>query len=254
MSQDHNNKQKDEQPSAPAAVAEVEELDIEEFSKVHGGKPPKAKRYRIRVDREKFTVEVPEMTGRQILELAKKLPPENWLLNQKMKGGQVRAIGLNEVVDFTLPGVERFMTLPKDQTEGEGGSRRQFRLPETDVEGLDAAGFNWETIGTNGHGWLLVHSYVLPGGYNIGAASVALSIPGGYPTTPLDMVYFSPILSRKDGKGIRATQAMVNIDGRKWQRWSRHYNPAHPWIPGEYNVLTHLTLVRHWLEREFQRN
>ena len=78
---------------------------------MHGGKPPKAKRYIIRIDREKYTVNVPNMTGRQILELAKKLPPENWLLNQKLKGGRVVAIGLNDVVDFTAPGVERFITL-----------------------------------------------------------------------------------------------------------------------------------------------
>lgn len=253
MSEDHKNKEKNEQPPAQVEVAEVEELDIEEFSKVHGGKPPKAKRYRIRIDREKYTVEVPEMTGRQLLELAKKLPPENWLLNQKLKGGHVKPVGLTEVVDFRTPGIERFMTLPKDQSEGQGTLRRQFQLPEGDVEGLEAAGFQWETIGAGG-GWLLVHEYGLPTGYNVPAASVAVQIPGGYPTTPLDMVFFSPVLGRLDGRPIPATQAMVQIDGANWQRWSRHYSPAHPWIPGEYNVITHLALVRHWLEREFQRN
>lgn len=253
MSDDHKNKEKNEQSETQVEAAEVDELDIEEFSKMHGGKPPKARRYRIRVDREKYTVEVPEMTGRQILELAKKLPPENWLLNQKLKGGHVKAIGLTEVVDFRTPGIERFMTLPKDQNEGLSTPRRQFQLPEADVEGLDAAGFQWETIGAGG-GWLLVHGYDLPGGYNVNAASVAVQIPGGYPTTPLDMVFFSPVLSRQDGRPIPATQAIVQIDGTNWQRWSRHYSPVHPWIPGEYNVITHLALARHWLERELQRN
>jgi hypothetical protein len=252
MSQDHKNEGKVEQLPAQADAAEVEELDIEEFSKVHGGKPPKAKRYRIRIDREKYTVEVPEMTGRQILELAKKLPPENWLLNQKLKGGHVKPIGLTDIVDFRTPGIERFMTLPKDQNEGLGTPRRQFRLPEGDVEGLEAAGFQWETIGAGG--WLLVHGYELPVGYNVERASVALQIPGGYPNTPLDMVFFNPLLSRRDGRPIPATQAIVQIDGASWQRWSRHYSPTHPWIPGEYNVVTHLALVKHWLEREFTRN
>jgi hypothetical protein len=68
------------------------------------------------------------------------------------------------------------------------------------------------------------------------------------------MAFFNPSLSRRDGRGILAAQAVVQIDGTNWQRWSRHYSPAHPWIPGEYNVITHLALVRHWLEREFQRN
>jgi hypothetical protein len=250
MANDHKIEDKVEQRPAAPETAEIDELDLEEYSKVHGGKPPKARRYRIRIDREKYTVDLPEMTGRQILELAKKLPPENWLLNQKLKGGHVKAIGLNEVVDFRTPGIERFMTLPKDQSEG-GAPRRQFQLPEADVEGLEAAGLQWETIGA---GWLLVHGYGLPGGYNVDRASLALQIPGGYPTTSLDMVFFNPILSRRDGRPIPATQAIMHIDGANWQRWSRHYSPAHPWIPGEYNVITHLALVRHWLEREFSRN
>ncbi len=252
MSNDHKNADKNEQFPVRAEAAEVDELDIEEFSKMHGGKPPKAKRYRIRIDREKYTVEVPEMTGRQILELAKKLPPENWLLNQKLRGGHVKPIGLTDVVDFRTPGIERFMTLPKDQSEGLGTLRRQFQLPEGDVEGLQAAGFQWETIRAGG--WLLVHEYEMPGGYNVDRASVAVQIPGGYPTTPLDMVFFSPVLSRRDGRPIPATQAIVQIDGGNWQRWSRHYSPTHLWIPGEYNVITHLALVKHWLEREFTRN
>ncbi len=235
-------------------VIEIEELDLEEFCKMHGGKPPKTRRYRIRIDREKYVVHVHEMTGRQILELAKKIPPENWLLNQKMKGGHVKAIGLDEIVDFRACGIERFMTLPKDQTEGMNNSRRQFQLPEADTEGLDAAGLRWETIGGNGAGWVLVHEYRLPAGYNVEQASLAIQIPGGYPTTPLDMVFINPFLSRKDGRPIPRTEAIMPIDGRQWQRWSRHYTPAHPWIPGEYNIITHLALIRTWLEREFQRN
>ena len=254
MSQDHKNQQNGNQPTELAEAAKVEELDIEEFSKMHGGKPPKARRYRIRIDREKYTVEVSEMTGQQILELAKKLPPENWLLNQKMKGGHVRAIAPSALVDFTEPGVERFMTLPKDQTEGDGSPRCQFQLPEPDVEGLAASGLSWETISANGHGWLLVHGFQLPAGYGVVVASLAVQIPGGYPTTPLDMVYFNPPLSRGDGRPIPATQATATIDGKQWQRWSRHYTAAHPWIPGEYSIITHLALVRHWLEREFQKN
>jgi hypothetical protein len=118
MSKENKNETTLEQLPGQPAAAEVDELDIEEFAKLHGGNPPEAKRYRIRIDRDKYTVEVPEMTGRQILELAKKLPPEQWILNQKLKGGHVKAIDLAAVVDFREPGIERFMTLPKDQTEG----------------------------------------------------------------------------------------------------------------------------------------
>ena len=97
---------------------EVDEvIDLEQYARA-GRKPPKAKQYRIRVDRERFVVNASEMTGRQILELAGKQPPERFRLDQKLLGGQTQKIELNQVVDFTTPGVERFMTMPLDQTEG----------------------------------------------------------------------------------------------------------------------------------------
>lgn len=96
----------------------VEDLiDLEEHA-IAGKRPPRAKRYRIRIDRERYVVEVPSMTGRQLLTLAGKTPVEQWMITQKLHGGEVKKVGLDEVVDFTAPGIERFMTLPLDQTEG----------------------------------------------------------------------------------------------------------------------------------------
>lgn len=96
----------------------IEELiDIEEYGK-ENRKPPKARKYRIRVNKEKFVVEVPEMTGAEILKLAGKVPPENYKLQQKFHGGKVKTIKLTDVVDFTEHGVERFQTFPLTETEG----------------------------------------------------------------------------------------------------------------------------------------
>jgi len=95
----------------------LEEVEIEVYGKKNV-RTPKAKRYVIRIDKVKYTVEVPSMTGRQLLVLAGKTPPEKYSISQKLHGGQVKPIGLDEPVDFTEPGVERFMTLPLDQTEG----------------------------------------------------------------------------------------------------------------------------------------
>lgn len=96
----------------------VEELvDIEEYGK-QNKKPPKAKKYRIRVNKDRFVVEVPNMTGAQILTLAGKTPPESYKLQQKFHGGTVKTIKLTDVVDFTEPGVERFQTFPLTETEG----------------------------------------------------------------------------------------------------------------------------------------
>ena len=92
-------------------------IDLEEFAKA-GKIVPKNKKYQIRIDRQKYKVDAECMTGRELLELANKLPIERFQLNQKLKGGQVEKIGYDETVCFTKPGVERFMTLPLDQREG----------------------------------------------------------------------------------------------------------------------------------------
>jgi hypothetical protein len=91
-------------------------IDLEEWAKA-GKKPKKAKRYRIRIDKEYKTVEVHSMTGRQILALVGKTP-ETYLLSQKLKGGIVEPIKAEQVVEFHLHHIERFQTLALDPTEG----------------------------------------------------------------------------------------------------------------------------------------
>lgn len=102
----------------PTQAEEIlEEVEIELYVK-SGEIPPRARRYIIRVDKEKFTVSQPSMTGREILTLASKIPVERYRLDQKLRGGKTEKIELDEVVDFTKPGVERFMTLAKDLIDG----------------------------------------------------------------------------------------------------------------------------------------
>ena len=89
--------------------------------------------YKVQVDKGFFETRVSHPTGRELLELAGKKPAENYAIYLKVKGGQPRRIGPNEKIDIGEPGVERFVTLPLDQTEGFDG-RRQFHLPLEDVE------------------------------------------------------------------------------------------------------------------------
>jgi hypothetical protein len=63
---------------APDVAEEIhEEVEIEVYGK-QNVRPPKAKRYVIRIDKVKYTVHVTHMTGRQLLELAGKTPPEKY--------------------------------------------------------------------------------------------------------------------------------------------------------------------------------
>ncbi len=111
---------KENEGGGPAAAIEaelLEEIEIEEHGK-KGHRPPRAKRYIIRIDKTKYTVHVHRMTGRQLLELAGKLPPEQFTISMKLHGGHAEPIPLNKEVEFSAHCVERFMTLPLDQTEG----------------------------------------------------------------------------------------------------------------------------------------
>lgn len=92
-------------------------IDIEQFAR-EGRTPPRCARYRIRIDREHFVVLEPCLTGRELLTLAGKCPPERYQVFQKLCGGRLQQIGLDEKADFTRLGVERFVTLPLDQREG----------------------------------------------------------------------------------------------------------------------------------------
>jgi hypothetical protein len=134
--------------------------------------------------------------------------------------------------------------------------RRQFRLPEADEIYLDGTGRTWETVVTGHPGtieqWLIVHDYPLPYGYNVSTARAALLIIPGYPDTQIDMVFFSPALSRTDGQSIARLTPRV-VDGSQWQQWSRHRTGDNPWRPGIDDIASHFLLVDYWLARELPK-
>ncbi len=101
-------------------IAEIvnELIDVEEYAKA-GRKPPRARQYRIRIDKLYYVVEKHALTGRELLALAGKTPETNYMISEKMRSGEARKIGYDEKADLTKPGVERFMTPPLDQTDGE---------------------------------------------------------------------------------------------------------------------------------------
>lgn len=131
--------------------------------------------------------------------------------------------------------------------------RREYDLPPGDVESLDLHHPGWETIRIGSANWLLVSQFAVSPGYTVTCTTVALRIESGYPDTQIDMAYFHPALCRRDGKAIPATESNESIDGKSFQRWSRHRTAENPWRPGVDDVSTHLAQVQHWLAREFQR-
>lgn len=226
-----------------------EVIDLEEFAKA--GKPvPKEQEYKFRVDKILVTTQRERLKGSEILTLAGMTPPQNFILRQRIKG-RVVVVELNDEVDLTEPGVERFMTIPNEVTEGEAsGVRRQFDLLAEDQDYLESLGLQWETVqDPDKTRRVVIHGYPVPKGYNVDKVSVFVYLPPNYPDVQIDMAYFLPHLSRNDGKPIRAL-CNTAADGQTWQRWSRHRKVNNQWRIGEDNLGTHMALVSSWLERE----
>jgi hypothetical protein len=96
----------------------VEVIEVEEYGK-RNEKPPHAKHYRVRIDREKYLFEKRFVTGRELLEKAGKTPYNQWRILQKMHGGQMVEIGYDEKVDLGAKGLERFTTIERTVGDGE---------------------------------------------------------------------------------------------------------------------------------------
>ena len=67
------------------------------------------------------------------------------------------------------------------------------------------------------------------------------------------MVYFYPVLSLNSGKKIHAAEARMTIQGKTYQRWSRHFTPSAPWRPEEDSLETYILMIQSWLRKEVLR-
>lgn len=82
------------------------------------GEGQRPRLYKIQIDKAFFETGDATPTGRALLQLAGKAPVEQFAIYLRAQGGQPSRIELDEIVDLRKPGVERFVTLPLDQTEG----------------------------------------------------------------------------------------------------------------------------------------
>ena len=228
----------------PAADDDGDSIDLEECGK-NERKPPKGRKYRIRIDRDKHIVDSATITGAAILGLVGKSFDE-WSLNQKRHGGKREKIDAEAQVDLTCPGVERFETVRRQAQQGE---KVLCELLPEDLEYLEAnypAKWKQESEG-NGKSGLLIEDFPVPSGYTEKKSTLMLLIPSGYPGAVLDMFYFAPPLNKSDGSAINALASETHF-GRTWQRWSRHYT----WKPGDDSVVKHIEYVKHELKNEVE--
>lgn len=96
----------------------------------------KVKIYKVKIDGEKHSFNDPKVTGTQLLTKAGKHPLDEHLIFQRLKNGQFEEIRLEESVDLTQPGLERFKT---------------FRSGESYRLVVDGRRFEWGAPEITGH-------------------------------------------------------------------------------------------------------
>lgn len=191
----------------------------------------------------------PKILVREALEAAGFDVSQPWIITLKVEGQAKRPVTLDDEIDLQEPGIERLRVLKGHVNNGDGSSRRQFSLLPRDDKYLGGLGIEWHTV-IDGGRWLLLENYKLPPGYQHPNCTIAIGIPDQYPAAQLDMFFCYPPLSKLNGAPIPCTETMQSIDGRSFQRWSRHH--ASPWQGDLDCVQTHMGLVDESLNREFE--
>lgn len=201
----------------------------------------------FRTDRDfKFTVDnhqkewgKPLITGKVLRKLANIQP--GYALYLEVRGGQDREVNDTDIVDLSKPGIERFITVIKETTEGLAA------LPSMDQKYLQDHGIEHEVVNHGGTVAVIFRKFSLPEGrFDQPFADALIILPAGYPDVRPDMFHLLP-WARLTATGAypRAADQAVAFAGQSWQRWSRH---SDAWRPGVDGIHTMIVRMRHALE------
>lgn len=226
-----------------------EKLDLNDCF-CEGATPVITYKYLIKVNREKYEVENEVISGAEIFELVEK-DPQTHRLRMFAKNGKV-IIQPSKTIDLTKDGVERFVIEPLDCTEGFINIKNFDHLLPEDKIFLEQLDNKTDLLQEHNLNWLIIREYPIPEGYKVDKADIAILIPNNYPAARLDMAYYFPALIRKDNKPIGALSNQ-NIEGKIYQRWSRHRTAANPWNPEWDNLELHLDLMLNCLKEELKK-
>ncbi|TIQ24626.1 multiubiquitin domain-containing protein, partial [Mesorhizobium sp.] len=143
---------------------------------------------------------------------------ERYTIYLEVRGGHDRPIADTDLVDLSGQGIERFITVIRETTEG------LVALPSADRRFLEDNGLNYEIIGEAGSGGVVIKNFPLPPGkFDREAVDIMIQLPAGYPDASVDMFYTSPWIKLKSTGGYaKCADVAHQFAGTNWQRWSRH--------------------------------
>ena len=225
-----------------------ETIDLENCF-CEGVNPVITYKYLIKINGKKYEVDREEMSREDILNLVGKDPNKHRLRMFTKKGKEILEQG--QIIDLTKCGVERFVYEALDCIEG-FISESPSIISKDDLSFLASKKITVNYLEEGSLNWVLFRDLEIPNGYNVSKTDAAILIPPHYPTTQLDMIYFYPPLQRADGKAIGALSNR-SIEGKIYQRWSRHRSTINKWNPEADNIESHLDLMLSCLRAEFNK-
>ncbi len=208
--------------------------------------------WKLKVQGILLTLATPTIIVRDALIKAGLDPDKGWTAALKIKGEPREAIGLDGIIDLTRDGIEKLWLRPSNIQNGEApcGLRSDFQLGEHDSDYLTKRGLTWDTLIHGASRWVILRNFPLPEGYTVSHADIAVQIPATYPMAALDMFYCYPYLQLKSRRTIPQTTARQSIDGKSYQRWSRHRQGETIWNPNTDSLITHIAIIDESLSRE----
>ncbi|MCY4191632.1 MAG: multiubiquitin domain-containing protein, partial [Rhodospirillaceae bacterium] len=115
--------------------------------------------------------------------------PANYNLWQEVPGQHDRKISDTDMINLAEAGVERFVSLIDQTTEGDA-------LPSKDQAFLASHGFDFDVVVEGGNTGTILKSVTLPADrFSHETADVLILLPKGYPDCSPDMFYVSPKLT-----------------------------------------------------------
>ncbi len=196
--------------------------------------------FKFTIDDRQFDWGKPIISGKVLKTLAD-VPADTYDVYLEVRGGgQDVLIRDSDLIDLSKPGIERFITLIRDTTEG------LTALPEADQRYLDSHGFNAQVTSDGPHTGVVLKQIQLPiGKFNHSVADVLVILPPGYPDIAPDMFFCNPWLTLTSvGRYASCADQPHAFQGCSWQRWSRHNSN---WRPGVDGLHTMIKRIEHAL-------
>ena len=170
-----------------------------------------------------FTIEQRQMSWGKNLISGKALRnlagvDERYTIYLEVRGGHDRPIGDTDLVDLSGKGIERFITVIRETTEG------LVALPSADRQFLEDNGLTYEIIGEAESSGVVIKNFPLPPGkFDHDTVDIMIQLPSGYPDASVDMFFTMPWIKLKaSGRYANCADVSHHFADQNWQRWSRH--------------------------------